>query len=80
MVLDDVANRAGLIIETAAALHAEVFGHSDLNALNVIAIPERVHKSVRKSEDYHGINRCFAEIVIDAEDRTLVKIAAEQRV
>ena len=35
MVLDDVADRAGLIVKGASALHAEILRHGDLHALDV---------------------------------------------
>ena len=68
MVLDHVANGAGLIVETAAAFDAEIFRHGDLHALDVVAIPERLHERVGEAEDHHVVDRPLAEIMVDAKD------------
>src|SRR5208283_5889090 len=69
---DDVANGAGLIIEGAAALDAKILGHGDLDALDVIAIPERLHEGVGEAEHEDIVDRALAEEVVDAEDVLLV--------
>src|SRR5271157_3399667 len=68
MVLDDVADCAGLVVESPAALHTKVFRHSDLHALDVVAVPERLHESVREAEDDHVIHWPLAKVVVYAED------------
>ena len=40
MVLNDVTDRAGLIVEKSATLYPEVLRHGDLNALDIVAVPE----------------------------------------
>src|SRR5690606_6439090 len=40
VVLQDVSNRAGFFVEGPSPLDAEAFGHRDLNALDVIAVPD----------------------------------------
>ena len=69
MVLDHVANGAGLIVESAAPFHAKVFRHGDLHAFDVVAIPERLHEGVGKPEDHHVVHRPLAQVVVDAKDR-----------
>jgi len=44
VILNDVANGSGLIVEGSAALNAKVLRHGDLYALNVATIPERLQK------------------------------------
>src|SRR4029077_167862 len=80
MILDNVTNRARLVVEGAAALDAEIFGHGDLNALHVIAIPERLHKGVSEAEDENIVDRALAEEMVDAEDVLLVVGAAKNLV
>src|SRR5262249_3632558 len=46
MILNHVADRAGLIIECPAALNAEVFRHRYLYALDLIAVPERLQNRI----------------------------------
>ena len=68
MVLDDVADGAGLVVEGSAALDAEVFGHGDLDALDVVAVPEGFEEGVGEAEGDHVVDGAFGEVVIDAED------------
>ena len=50
VVLHDVANGAKLLVEPAATLDAERLGHRDLDALDVVAIPDRLEEAVREPE------------------------------
>src|SRR5215468_1234034 len=68
MVLNHVADRSRLIVKPSAALYSEVFCHRDLDALDKIAIPKGLHKSVGEAECQHVVHCSFAKIVIDAED------------
>src|SRR6516162_1099355 len=68
MILHDIANRAGLVIEGPAALHAKILGHSDLDTINVVAIPEGFHEGIGKAEDEHIVDRTLAEVVVDAKN------------
>lgn len=65
MILDNVTNCAGLIVKAAAALHAEVFGHGDLDAPDEVPVPEGLHKRIGKAEDEHVVDRFLPEVVID---------------
>ena len=71
VVLDDVAQRAGLLVERAAAFDAESFGHGDLHIVNVVAFPDRLEDAVGEAEDQEVLHRLLAEVVIDAEDLAL---------
>src|SRR5262245_10479749 len=73
MVLDDIANGAGRVIKAPSTLNAEILGHGDLHAFNVVAIPERLQKSIGETEEQHVVNRPLAEIMIDAENPFLVE-------
>jgi hypothetical protein len=42
MILEYVANRAGLFVEWPPALDAYTLGSSDLNVINVIPVPDRL--------------------------------------
>jgi hypothetical protein len=42
VVLDHVAQSADRLVERAAILHAELLGESDLEAGDVVAVPDRV--------------------------------------
>src|ERR1700757_4630893 len=73
MILDHVADRAGLIIERTAALHAEILRHGDLNTSNKLAIPERLQESVCEAKEDHAVNGSLAKVVVDAEDVIFVE-------
>ena len=68
VILDHVANGARRVVESAAALDAEVFGHRDLHALDVSPIPERLQDRIREASEQHVVNRPLAEVMVDPED------------
>src|SRR5262249_43993289 len=78
VVLNDIADRACLVVERAATLDTEVLSHGDLHALNVIAVPERLKEIVCEPEEDEILDRSFSEIMIDAEDMLFVE-TREQR-
>jgi len=78
MILDDVADGAGLIVEGAPALHAKVLRHGDLHARDMVPVPDGLEKRVREAEEEHVVHGPLAEVMVDAEDPRLVE-GAEQR-
>src|SRR5215469_13210446 len=68
MVLDYVADGSSLVVKTAAALYPEVLRHCDLDALDVVTVPEGFNKCVGEAECQHVVHCSLAEIVINAED------------
>ena len=73
MILHDVANRAGLVVEGAAPLHPEWLGHRDLHVLDELAVPDRLEEGVGEAEEDQVLHRLLPQIVIDPEDRSLVE-------
>ncbi len=73
MILNHVADGAGLIVECAAALDAEVFRHGDLHALDMVAVPERLEERIREAEVDHVLHGPLPEVMVDAEDRRFGK-------
>src|SRR6266700_7736870 len=73
MVLHHVANGAGLVVKTSAALYAEVLCHSDFYALDVVAIPKSFDKSVGETEGQQVVNRSLAKVVVNAKDIGLIE-------
>ena len=49
VVDDDVAQRADRVVEVPAVLDAEVLGHRDLHARDVVAVPDRLDHRVARS-------------------------------
>ena len=73
VVLDDVAQGAGLLVEGAAAFDAEGFSDGDLHVVDVVAFPDRLEDAVGEAEDEEVLDGLLAEVVIDAEDLALVE-------
>ena len=71
MVLDHVADRAGLLVEAPRPCDAEALGHGDLHAIDVVAVPDRLQERIGEAEIEQVLHRLLAEIVVDAEDRVL---------
>ena len=78
MVLHHVAHRAGLVVETAAILHAEILRHGDLDAADMVAVPQRLEHRVGEARVDDVLHRLLAEVVIDAEDVLLGKELRQQ--
>ena len=68
VILHHVAQRAGFVVELAAIADAKALGHGDLDAADVVAIPDRFENRVGKARVKDVLYRFFAEIVIDAID------------
>ena len=73
VVLHDVAQRAGLVVELAAALDADRLGHRDLHAVDVAAVPDRLEQAVAEAEDGEVLDRLLAEVMVDPIDLVLVE-------
>ena len=66
MVLNHVAQRAGLLVVAAStALHAEVFGTGDLDVADVFAVPERFENRVCETQHHQVLRGFLAEVVVD---------------
>ena len=79
MVDDDVAQRADGVVEVAAILDAEVLGHRDLDALDVLPVPDRLEDPVREPEEEDLVEAHLPEVVVDAEELGLVDVLVELR-
>src|SRR5262249_24989741 len=73
MVLNHVADRAGFIVERTPALDAEVLSHRDLQAFDVMAVPERLQERILEAKEDHVMHWPLTQVMVDAEDRLLVK-------
>ena len=80
VVLDDVPDRPGFLIEPPSTLDAEVLGHRDLHALDVHPVPDRLEEGVRKPEVEEVHDRLLPEEVVDTEDRFLGERRVKGRV
>ena len=73
MVLEDVAHRAGLLVERAAVLDADRLGDRDLHVVDIPAVPERLEDAVPEPEDHQVPDGLLPEVVVDAVDLRLAE-------
>src|SRR5262245_58121943 len=71
MILNDVADDTGFLVELSPSVDAETLRHRDLHVLHVATVPDRLEKRVGKPEVEDVLHRFFSEVVIDTEDRLL---------
>ena len=77
VVLEEVAARAGLLVERAAVLDADRLGDRDLDMVDVAAVPDRLEDPVAEPEDQQVPDRLLAEVVVDAVDLRLAEDLAD---
>src|SRR6266550_1628434 len=77
VVLDHVADHAGFVVITAAALNANGLGVGDLDVIDVLAVPERLENTVGKPKHQQVLNSFFAEVMIDAINLVLFKNSSQ---
>ena len=76
---DDVAQRPDRIVEVAAVGDAEVLGHGDLHAVDVVAVPHGLEHRVREAQVEDLLEAHLAEVVVDPEDLRLVDVLRAAR-
>jgi hypothetical protein len=77
VVLEDVADRAGLLVEAGAALDAHRLAHRDLNVVDELAIPDRLEDAVGEAQGEQVLDRLLAQVVVDAEDLALDEVVGD---
>ena len=77
MVLDHVAQRAGLLVVAAAALDAGGLGDRDLHVVDHVAAPGALDHRVGEPEHQDVLHGLLAEVMVDPEDLRLVEDPAD---
>ena len=80
VVLEDVPDRAGLLVERRAALDPDRLADRDLDVVDELAVPDRLEDPVREPERQHVLDRLLAEVVVDPEDLVLGEVRAQDLV
>src|SRR6476469_6967988 len=80
MILNDIAQTSRSLVERPAPVHAELRGERDLNARDVVAIPDGLDKEGRETKVENVHDRLLPQIVIDPEDGVLGEHRARHRV
>ena len=65
MVLGDVAEGTGLLVEAAAVLDAERFGDGDLDVVDVAPVPDGLEDGVGEAQGEDVLDRLLPEVVVD---------------
>ena len=73
VVLHDVAQRPGRLVEAAPVLDPDALGHRDLDLLDVAAVPDGLEDGVGEPQGQDVLDRLLAHVVVDAEDLVLVE-------
>ena len=69
MVLDHIAGDPDAIEVSGPTADADVFGHGDLDMVDVVVVPHRLEEFVGEPQRQHVLHSLLAKIVIDAEHR-----------
>ena len=80
VVLHHVAQRAGLVVETRAAAHADRFRDRDLHALDIRRLPQRAENRIAEAQHHQVLHGFLAEVVVDPVDLRFVEMLADRRV
>src|SRR5581483_44935 len=80
VVLDDVAERAGLLVERPTVLDAELLRDRDLHVVDVAAVPQRLEDRVREPQREDVLDGLLREVVVDPVDLVLREDLVELRV
>jgi hypothetical protein len=78
VVLDHVAQRAGLLVIATAPLDAGGLGNRDLHVIDRLAAPGPLDHRVGEPEDEDVLHRLLAEVVVDPEHLRLVEDVAHR--
>ncbi len=78
MVLDHVAERAGLVVVAAPPLDADRLGHGDLDVIDHRAVPQGLEQAVGEPQDHQVLDGFLAEIMVDPEDLLLGEDPADR--
>ena len=73
MILNHVAQGAGLFVISAAAFDADGLGGRDLHEIHVTSIPQRLEDAIPETESQDVLYCLFTQVVIDSVDGVFVK-------
>ena len=70
MILNDVPGRTDPVVVAGTPTNTDVFGHGDLNVVDIATVPQRFEQLVREAQRQKVLHRLFAKIMVDAENGT----------
>src|SRR3954454_7690372 len=73
MVLDQVTQRAGVVVVARTAFERNLLRRRYLDVVHVRAVPDRFEDAVREAQHQRVLDRLLAEVVVDPVDLLLVE-------
>ncbi len=73
MVLDEVAQRARVVVVARATADPDVLGGGDLHVVDVVAVPHRLKQRVGEAHRHQVLDRLLAQVMVDAKDLRLLE-------
>ncbi len=80
MVLDDVAQCPGTLVERPPVLDAQGLGDGDVHMADVATVPDRLEDGVGEAEREHVLHGLFAHVMVDPVDLVLVEAGVKRLV
>ena len=77
MVDDDVAERADRVVEVSPALDTEVLRQRDLDAFDVVPVPDRLQHRVGEPQEEDLLEAHLPEVMVDPVQLRLVHVLVE---
>src|SRR2546425_930686 len=77
MVLDDVAQNAGRVIEPASLLDPDRLGRDNLNVVDVFSIPEGLENRICKTKDQDVLHRLLAQVMVNPICLAFIEVLAD---
>src|SRR6185437_1590527 len=68
VVFYHVADRTSLVVKLATTLNAKLFRHRDLDTLDVVAVPDRLQKTIGEAKNQQIEDRLFTKVVVDPKN------------
>src|SRR5690606_35616011 len=73
VILDDVPNGTDFLVEAAPPLDTKILRHGDLNAFNVVSVPQGLEVGVGETEIEQVLDCFLTKEVVDAENGLFVE-------
>gem|GEM_PF-6876200 len=80
VVLQHVAHGAGVVVIAATILHAQGFGHGDLDVVDVGGPPDRLEQCIGEAQRHEVLHRLLAQVMVDPVDARFGEHLADGRV
>ena len=80
MILEHVTQDSGSIVIAAAVLDIDQFKHTDLHALDVCSIPDRLKHRVGETEEEDILRCLLSKVMVNAVDLMFAKYCVQSAI